>query len=127
MRVSFKEPDEGKKGKPLKLGGAIKQDVRKMDLYTPAMDFKTILRDRAMLKGEPRPQQYLHGVIDFIPRNQIGFHQYGPEHVSENELHHSLLKVVSGGGAKEDHPTVVQTVYETLKHIPELAHAYMHF
>ena len=113
-------------GKPLKLGGAIKGDVRKMDVYTPGLNFKQILRDAAMVSGGPRPKEYLHGVIDMIPRNQIGFTQYERVYMSEEELHKSLLKSLSGRGAAEDHPTVQRAMYETLKHQPQLLHLYMH-
>ena len=113
-------------GKPLKLGGAIRDDVRKLDLYTPSLDYKKILRDAAYVSGPPRPKTYLHGVIDMIPRNQIGFYQYPVIHTSEEELHYALLKSVSGRGARYDHPTVQRSVYESLKHNPDLAHAYMH-
>ena len=107
-----------------KLGGAIR-DVREIDVYTPALDFKKILRERSYVSGPPPPKEYLHGIIDMIPRNQIGFHQFGPVYTSEEELHSSLMSVVSGRGAQHDHPTVQRTVYESLKHKPRLARAYM--
>ena len=108
-----------------RLGGAIRDDVRQVDVYTPKLDFKRVLRDAAYLSGPPRPKTYLHGVIDMIPRNQIGYHQYGPVYTSEEELHRSLLGAVSGRGASDDHPTVQKAVYESLKHRPELLATYM--
>ena len=108
-----------------KLGGAIRDNVRQVDVYTPKLDFKRILRDAAYVSGPPRPKTYLHGVIDMIPRNQIGFHQYGPVYTGEEELHKSLIGAVSGRGASGDHPTVQKAVYESLKHRPELLATYM--
>ena len=112
--------------KGMKLGGAIRDDVRQMDVYTPGLDFKQILREAALVSGEPAQKEYLHGLIDMIPRNQIGFSQYDRVYMSEEELHKSLLKSVSGRGAAEDHPTVQRAMYETLKHQPQLLHLYMH-
>jgi len=95
-------------------------------VYTPALDFKRLLRDNAVLLGPPRPKEFLHGVVDFIPRNQIGFHTVGPVYTGEDELHRSLMSSVTGYGAKRDHPTVVRAVHESLKHHPELLQSYMH-
>ena len=113
-----------KKGED-KLGGAIRDDVRQVDVYTPKLDFKRVLRDAAYLSGPPRPKTYLHGVIDMIPRNQIGYHQYGPVYTGEEELHRSLIGAVSGRGASGDHPTVQKAVYESMKHRPALLANYM--
>ena len=106
-------------------GGAIRDDVRQIDVYTPKPDFKQILRDAAYVSGPTRPKTYVHGVIDMIPRNQIGYHQYGPVYTGEEELHRSLIGAVSGRGASGDHPTVQKAVYESLKHRPELLAHYM--
>ena len=121
------EPQKKRKKKKSedKLGGAIRDDVRQVDVYTPKLDFKRILRDAAKLSGPPRPKSYLHGVIDMIPRNQIGYHQYGPIYTGEEELHRSLIGAVSGRGASGDHATVQKAVYESLKHRPELLANYM--
>ena len=108
-----------------KLGGAIRDDVRQVDVYTPKLDFKRILRDAAYLSGPPRPKTYLHGVIDMIPRDQIAYYQYGPVYTGEEEFHRSLIGAVSGRGASADHPTVQKAVYESLKHRPELLATYM--
>ena len=99
--------------------------MRQQDVYTPGFDLKNVLRAAALLKGPPRPKEYLHGVVDMIPRNQLGWHTYGPVHTSEKEFHRSLMKGVSGRGASKDHPTVVRAVGESLKHLPELLDAYM--
>ena len=107
------------------LGGAIKADVRQQDVYTPALDLKSILRAAALVQGSPAPKEYLHGVIDMIPRNQLGWHTYGPIHTSEKEFHRGLMRGVTGRGASKDHPTVARAVGESLKHLPELFHSYM--
>lgn len=107
------------------LGGAIRADVRQQDVYTPGFDLKSVLRTAALLKGAAPPKEYLHGVIDMIPRNQLGWHTYGPMYTSENEFHRGLMRGVSGRGASRDHPTVVRAVNESLKHMPELQNAYM--
>ena len=120
------EPQKKKKVKGEdKLGGAIRDDVRQVDVYTPKLDFKRILRDAAYLSGPPRPKTYLHGVIDMIPRDQIAYYQYGPVYTGEEEFHRSLIGAVSGRGASADHPTVQKAVYESLKHRPELLATYM--
>ena len=115
-----------KVGKRLKLGGAIREGVRQLDVYTPALDYKQILRDAAYVSGPPRPKEYLHGIVDFIPRNLIGHHQVGPIYTGEEEFHSSLVASVSGNGASGDHPTVQRAVYESLKHKPDLLSHYMH-
>jgi len=90
------------------------------------MDYKKILRESAYLSGPPRPKKYLHGIIDMIPRNQIGWHQFPPLYTSESELHGSIIGALSGRGASNDHPTVQKAVHETLKHKPSLLRHYMH-
>ena len=107
------------------LGGSINDDVRKMDLYTPALDHKTILRQAAFVQGQP-PKSFLAETIDFIPRNHIGFYQYHPVYTSEEALHNSLIQSVTGHGARRDHPVVQRSVYESLKHEPKLLQAYLH-
>ena len=108
-----------------KLGGAISANVRKLDVFTPALDYKHILREAAMLQGPLRPKQYLHGLPDMIPRNQLGAHTTMPLYTSEVEFHRSLVRGVSGRGASGDHPSVIRAVGESLKHKPELFHHYM--
>lgn len=115
----------GKYEKGPKLGGAIRSDVRKLDLYTPPPDYKRVLWDAAKLSGPPRPPAQVHGVVDMIARNQLGWHTYGPLYTSESEFHDSLKKSVSGRGASEDHPTVQKAVAESLKHHPQLLQHYM--
>lgn len=72
-------------------------------------------------------REYLHGAVDMQPRNQLAFFQYLPSFEGENEhdLHQNILGLVSGGGASKDHPRVQKTVYESLKHHPRLAAAYL--
>ena len=108
-----------------KLGGAISANVRKLDVYTPGVDYKNILRHAAMVSGAPRPKQYLHGVVDMIPRNQLGGHTTMPMYTSEDEFHRSLIRGLSGRGASNDHPSVVRAVGESLKDKPDLFHHYM--
>ena len=111
--------------KDLKLGGAVRSDVRQLDLYTPAPDTKRVLWDAAKLSGPPRPPAQVHGVVDMISRNQLGWHTFGPLHTSEAEFHTSLMESVSGRGASGDHPTVQKAVAESLKHHPRILTHYM--
>jgi hypothetical protein len=61
------------------------------------------------------------------PQNDIAFFQYNPafEAESERELHGHLQQLVSGRGAKHDHPRVARSVLESLKHKPELVALYL--
>jgi hypothetical protein len=69
----------------------------------------------------------MQSVIDMSPQNDIAFFQYNAafEAESEKQLHANLRQLVSGNGAKHDHPRVARTIYESFKHKPELASLYL--
>ena len=110
------------------MGGAIQSNVQKMNVETPELPrIDKILRQTQMLTSSPQMYEYIHGLTDFIPRNQIGFYQYPRSYVGENEadLHRNLKTLVTGRGASKDHHLVATSVHESLKHIPKLASLYL--
>ena len=110
------------------MGGAIRDNVRKMNVETPALpSIHSILRPSHYIKGSPQMREYLYDTVDMVPRNMLAYFQYYPSVESENEqgLHQHLKTLVSGHGAKQDHPRVRKAVYESLKQHPKLAHLYL--
>ena len=109
------------------LGGAIRDDVRIMNVETPAMPtFDDILKDTRYLQGSPLMAEYLHGVADLNYTNDLAMFQYQPAFEGEREvdLHNNLTSLVTGKGAKHDHPLVARTILESFKHMPKLARLY---
>ena len=110
------------------MGGAIRDDVRKMNVDVPQMpSIHRLLREQHYIKGSPQMREFLYGAVDMVPRNMLAYFQYYPSVEGENEqgLHQNLKTLVSGHGAKQDHPRVRKAVYESLKHHPKLAHMYL--
>ena len=112
------------------LGGAIDpKRVRFKDIESRAPEtdnMDKIMREQAFLSGPPRMQEFMHGVTDYRPQNNIGFWQFDNEWKknSEQALHQSAMTLLSGQGAKSDHPRIQKLVHETLGHMPELLHLY---
>ena len=99
-----------------------------MNVSTPAMpSIHKVLRESHYVQGSPAMREYLHGAVDMQFRNQLAYFQYFPSYDGENEhdLHRNLQSLVTGGGASKDHHRVQKTVYESLKHHPKLAAAYL--
>jgi len=108
------------------VGGAISGKMRKADLSVPKLpSINQILREARNYAVPPTPE-YMQSVIDMSPKNDIGFYQYNAvfEAESERELHNNLKQLVSGNGAKHDHPRVARSIYESFKHKPSLADLY---
>ena len=84
------------------------------------------MRQQAYLSGPPRMPEFMHGVTDYRFSNNIGFWQYQQEYQAhpEEKLHKSAMKLLSGRGAKGDHPRVQRLVHESLSHMPELMDLY---
>ena len=111
------------------LGGAIEKTVRFKDIqsrapYTDTID--KIMKEQAYLKGPPVMKEFMHGVADNRLSNNVAFWQYDQEWKkhSEERLHSSAMKLLSGRGAKGDHPRIQKLVHETLGHLPEVLHMY---
>ena len=110
------------------LGGAIEtkkvrfQDVesRKPDVYDRAM------RHASYISGGPVLEGFMHGVVDFRPRNVIGYDQYAHfyEKHPEEYLHQSAMQLVSGSGAQKDHPRIQRLFHESFKQMPEIMNLY---
>lgn len=85
-----------------------------------------ILKDAAILGPAPRIPELIHGVVDMIPTNKIGWNQMTSTYHSNNEdeLHQSLVKLTTGRGARYDHPRVARAIFESFKHYPELTDLY---
>ena len=112
------------------MGGAIRDDVRKMEISTrpPTDTIQSILRNASFLEGNARLPEVLHGMVsDMNQKNMFAMYQYYPSYSPETEkhLHDNLKSLLSGHGAKKDHPIVAKTVAESFKHIPELARLYI--
>ena len=75
----------------------------------------------------PRLQEFVHGLTDMIPTNQPAWDTYNSLYYRrpEDRLHKVLTDKVTGRGAKHDDPRVARSVFESLKHIPHLAHTYL--
>ena len=110
------------------LGGAIRSDVRQMNLDVPQIpSINQVLREASFVQSSPQMSEYIHGVVDMIPRNLIGYYQYYPSFQGEREtdLHQHLVSLTKEGGASKHHHRVQKTVYESLKHHPKLATMYL--
>ena len=111
------------------LGGAIEKTVRFKDIESRAPKFDSIdqiMKEQAYLKGPPQMKEFMHGVADYRFSNNIAFWQYEQEWKKhpEERLHNSAMKLLSGKGAKGDHPRIQKLVHETIGHIPELLNLY---
>ena len=91
-----------------------------------AVTIDKILKDAALLGPAPYLPSLVHGIVDMIPRNQIGWNQMTSTYhaTTEQQLHDSLVKLTTGRGAKYDHPRVARAVFESFKHHPELTTLY---
>ena len=112
-----------------KLGGAIIADQTKiLDIEpTNLMHIDQVLR--AAVNLNPPVQQFapfVHGLVDFIPRNIQGGDQFYYKYVarSESELHKNLVAQTTGRGLKHDHPEVASAIFNSLQAYPELANLY---
>lgn len=114
------------------MGGAIDskqvrfEDVAPPDV-APSMHVDTVLRGVQMLSAPaPRVQSFIHGIVDFIPRNIIGGDQFWWKYVarSEDELHKHLMKSTSGKGFRHDPPDVGRAISDSLQKYPELRKLY---
>ena len=110
------------------VGGANSSDVRTMNVATPEMPgINKILREAQMVQSSAPMREFIHGAVEMIPSNQIAYFQYPPsfDGDKESDLHRNLVKLVTGRGASKDHPRVAKSVYESLKHYPEIAGLYL--
>lgn len=84
------------------------------------------MREAAYISGGPALEAFIHGVVDFRPRNVVGFNQYAHfyEKHPEEYLHNSVLQLVSGSGARKDHPRIQRLFHESFKHVPEIMDLY---
>lgn len=99
-----------------------------MNVATPEMPaIHKVLRESHYLQGSPPMREFLHGAVDMQVRNQLAYFQYYPSYSGETdeELHRNLQSLVTGKGSSGDHPRVQRAVYESLKHHPKLAAAYL--
>ena len=91
----------------------------------PGAEVEQIMKTQEYVQA-PRVNQYLQTVVDFIPRNNMAFYQF--DHAfseqSESHLHKSVLKLLSGHGAKKDHPRVQELMHHSLLPYPDLLHLY---
>ena len=110
------------------LGGAIEtKKVRFADVKPRAPDtYDRAMRTASFISGGPALQEFAHGIVDYRPRNVIGFDQYLHfyEKYPEEVLHHHAIKLLSGKGAAGDHPRVQRLFHESFKHLPEIMDLY---
>ena len=90
------------------------------------IEIDQILKDAALLGPAPSMESLVHGVVDMIPRNHIGWNQMTATYHASNEsdLHSSLVKLTTGRGEKYDHPRVSRAIFESFKHAPDLMNLY---
>ena len=110
------------------LGGAIEtKRVRFKDVESHAPNiYENSMREAAYISGGPALESFIHGVVDFRPRNVVGFSQYAHfyEKHPEEYLHSSASKMLSGVGASQDHPRLQRLVHESFKQMPEILTLY---
>jgi hypothetical protein len=109
------------------VGGAIK-GVRKIKTETITPDYSTILKHAGIVEYSRPPSDFLKSKApDMIPKNQYAYFQHTALYHREPELdyHKTLVRSVSGHGAKKDHPIVQKGVIESLKHKPVLLQMYL--
>ena len=110
------------------VGGAISGKMRTKDapVNPTPRTINQILREAQNYAVAPTPK-FMQTVIDMSPQNDIAYFQYNAayEAESERELHSNLRQLVSGKGAKHDHPRVARTIYESFKHKPAIAALYL--
>ena len=70
--------------------------------------------------------EFLHGVVDFIPRNIVHGDPFAWKYIarSEKELHTSLVNKTTGRGLKHDEPQVAHSIFQSLQQYPELTQLY---
>ena len=127
-KVKFKEPEISEEKAKKLLGGAIRGDVRKMNVVVPEMpSIHKLLREVAYTQGSAPMTEYIHGAVDMNPRNLLAYYQYYPSFQGEREqdLHSTLMSLTKHGGASKHHHRVQKTIYESLKHHPKLASLYL--
>ena len=111
------------------LGGAIEtKQVRFKDVQPrgPPPIYENAMREAAYISGGPAVQSFMYGVVDYRPRNEIGFNQYAHHYEKHPEeyLHNSVLQLVSGHGARKDHPRIQRLFHESFKQYPEIMDLY---
>mgnify|MGYP006397234189 FL=1 len=112
------------------MGGAIdpkkvkREDSEGATLPPP---IQQILKVAAMTDVRAPPLvEYLHGVVDFIPRNIVHGDpfawKYGAR--SETELHSALMDKTTGKGLRHDESQVAHSIFQSLQQYPELVSLY---
>ena len=91
--------------------------------------FHKLLRDNADFKYANmnlRLQPIADALLDFRPRNQIGFFQYASHFHKhpEGELMDRIEPLFSGKGASSDHPKLHKIFMDSFVHHPELLSLY---
>ena len=112
------------------LGGAIRPNEVKIEEIksTPIpSQIDAVLKEAVFMTPTPRLQEFVHGLTDMIPTSQPAWDTYHALYYRrpEEALHKVLLEKVSGRGAKHDEPRIARATFESLKHIPHLAHTYL--
>ena len=111
-------------------GGAIDEKrVRFADVEDtePRMYVDRVLKGMQMLSAPaPFVQSFVHGIVDFIPRNIQGGDPYDWRYIArpEGELHNHLLKSTTGKGFKSDPPQVGKAISDSFGKFPELQALY---
>ena len=111
------------------MGGAIEETVKIADIEQEdvRMHIDKVLRGFPMMSA-PAPEQikFIHGIVDFIPRNIQGgdqfFWKFQPR--EEEELHQHLLKKTSGKGFNHEDPLIGKAISDSLHKFPALQAIY---
>ena len=92
------------------------------------MSVNRILKDRVMQSYfAPALKEYIHGLVDFIPRNEVSANQLTANiHARrEEDLHDALVSKTSGRGMKfEKDPHVARAIFSSFEQHPELLKLY---
>ena len=109
------------------LGGAIRPDVKLREAVSTKPDFRTVMRDSAVLESTTSPYLVNADALNMIPSNMMPFFQYEPAMQAQREIdtYNVLAGSLSGHGAHRDNHKHVRAVIETLKHHPTILNMYL--
>lgn len=113
----------------MKWGGAIDAETTVLKQAEPKeMSVNRILKDRVFQSySAPQLTEYIHGLVDFIPKNEVSANQLTRNiHArKEEDLHKALVSKTTGRGMRyEKDPHVARAIFSSFEQHPELLKLY---
>ena len=96
-------------------------------MVNPSLHIDQVLSGIQLMDAPaPMVTEFVHGLVDFIPRNIIGGDQFSWKYHAreEKELHEHLVKETKGKGFKHDDPVVAKVIYDSFEMYPLLQDLY---